>query len=76
MNNKLRKELDIAVDTLNSSRDIINNVMFEENMALSNVPVQLLNSERFSRMEERVDEMSCVIDDIDEIIDRIKEVKE
>jgi len=73
MNNDRRKNLKKAVKMINEARDIVDDVMNEEQMAFDNLPEGLQEAERGIEMEDNVSELESITSDIDEIVERIEE---
>lgn len=69
MNNVRRKKLNTAKALLDQARDIINDVMMDEENAFDNLSEGLQQTMRGEQMEENVSEMEEAIDKIDEAVE-------
>ena len=69
MNEKRRKRLNNALNLLEQCENIVDQVRDEELDAISNYPENLQGTDKFDLMEQAVDNM-------DDAIDRISEVRE
>ena len=76
MNKTRRAELQRAIELIDKARDLIDNVVTEEEEAYENLPENLQNSERGEQMQEYMYALGGVIDRLDEVIDDITEVTE
>lgn len=75
MNNARRIELCKAKKLIGEARDIIEDVMNDEEMAFDNLPEGLQQTMRGETMEENVDILSEMLDNIDDVIDKFDEVE-
>lgn len=73
MNKDKRKRLSRAVELLTEAKNIIEEVMDEEQGGFDNMSEWLQASERGQQMEEAIDNMSSAIDSIDEAAEYIDE---
>ena len=74
MNKIRRAKLQKAYNQLDNIKDIINDVMEEEQESFDNLSEGLQMSERGERMEENVDTLSEIIDSLDEVRSQIDDV--
>lgn len=75
MNNERRKKIRIAKTLIDQARDIIYDVMSDEENAFDNLSEGLQQTMRGERMEENVREMEEAIDKIDEAVDCLDEIE-
>lgn len=73
MNKKRRGSLKQALDLINTADDIIQNALYEEQDCLDNLPENLMESDRYSKMESTVDELEQAIDYIENIRSSVEE---
>ena len=73
MNSKRRAYLKSAVDMLRQSKSIVERAQEEEQDALDNLPENLEDSERYSKMENAADSLSDACDALDEAIGLIED---
>ena len=73
MNNKRRAYLKAAVDMIRKSKNIVEYAQEEEQDALDNLPENLEDSERYSKMENAADSLSDACDALDEAIGLIED---
>lgn len=73
MNNERRKKLKEAVNFINEAKDIVDDVMNEEQMAFDNLPEGLQEADRGYEMEENVSELESITEDMDDIAERLGE---
>lgn len=66
MNNQRRSDLRSAITYLDKAISIISDVMFKERLAIENVPENLQETERFSKMEDSMDLMGDAMDNVKE----------
>ena len=71
MNNKRRKELLKAIDAIEATLGIVNNVKDEEEDAMYNYPENLQGTEIYETMEVAVDTMEEVISAIEDAVDSL-----
>lgn len=64
LNKRRRFALQSAINQLSIAIDSASDVMEEERMMLDNVPDNLREAERFSSMEDGIDDMRDAIDDM------------
>lgn len=74
MNNVRRKKLKEAKALLDQARDIINDIMMDEENAFDNLSEGLQQTMRGEQMEENVGEMEEAIDKIDEAFECLDNV--
>ncbi len=67
MNAKRRDVLKRAMGYLSTAKDLIEDARDEEQECLDNMPENLFGSERYSKMEEAVDNLNSALDYFDEI---------
>ena len=75
MNNERRKKIKYATSLLNQARDIINDVMSDEDLAFNNLSEGLQCTLRDEQMENNVSEMEEAIDNIDEAMDNLNNLE-
>ena len=73
MNSKRRAYLKSAVDMLRQSKSIVERAQEAEQDALDNLPENLEDSERYSKMENAADSLSDACDALDEAIGLIED---
>lgn len=73
MNKKRRSNLKQALDLINTAGDIIQNALYEEQDCLDNLPENLMESDRYSKIESTVDELEQAIDYIENIRSSVEE---
>ena len=76
MNRDKRKRLDVAITLLNQARDIVDEVLNEEQEGFDNLTEGLQASERGQQMECAVTNLNDAIDNIDGAISYIEEAQE
>ena len=74
MNKQKREELAKAGTFLTKARELVSIVRDKEQDDLDNFPENLQSCDRYSLMEDAVDELESVIDEIDSASDRINEL--
>ena len=74
MNRKRREMVLSAISTLESAKDVLDDVLYEETDAMENIPENLQSSERYEKMEENVDILQDAIDDINEAIEKLSDI--
>ena len=73
MNRKRREILKRAKDHLGTASVLISQALDEEEDSLDNLPENLMESERYEKMENAVDALNDASDGIDEGIEKINE---
>lgn len=76
MNERRRKRLNRAINLLNQARDLVDAVRDEESDAMSNMPENFQDTERYEKMENAVDNLDEAIDNIDEAISQVESASE
>ena len=71
MNRERRARLRDAVALLDKSREVLSDVLFDEEMAFDSIPENLQNSDRYSDMEDGINTISQALDDIEGISEDI-----
>lgn len=71
MNRERRARLRDAVALLDKSREVLSDVLFDEEMAFDSIPENLQNGERYSDMEDGINTISQALDDIVDISEDI-----
>lgn len=72
MNEKRRKRLSNALSLLEQCENIVDQVRDEELDAISNYPENLQGTDKFDSMEQAVDNMDDAIDKISEVRESIQ----
>ena len=73
MNNARRKKLSMAGDILDNAKALVEEVMYEEEDALGNMPENLENSDQAEAMEEAIANLDSAITSIEEAQEAIEE---
>ena len=76
MNKERRKELQKAVEHLQTASDIIQSCMADEQDYLDNMPENLQGSERYEMAENAVDCLESASDGLDDIISNVESAME
>lgn len=76
MNAKRRETLKRAINYLSTAKDLIEEARDEEQECLDNMPENLFGSERYSKMEEAVDNLNSALDYFDEIEEHLDSAAE
>lgn len=74
MNNKQRKRLKEAKTYLDNALNIVSTIKDEEQDKLDNTPENLQNSERYTTMENAIDELEEAIESIEQASENIDNV--
>ena len=74
MNNNQRKKLKEAQTHLGMALDIVSTIRDEEQDKLDNTPENLQNSERYTIMENAIDELEEAVDNIEQATECINNV--
>lgn len=73
MNDKRRGKLQRAIDFIERAYGIIDDVRFEEQDSMDNIPETLQGSERYVRMEDACDALERAYDYCDSAIDALSD---
>lgn len=73
MNDKRRGKLQRAIDFIERAYGIIDDVRFEEQDSMDNIPETLQGSERYARMEDACDALERAYDYCDSAIDALSD---
>lgn len=76
MNNARRKELEKALEKIGEAKDIIQNVLDEEQDAFYNMPESFQEGERGERMQEAIGNLEGAVDSLDEVESYIEDAQE
>ncbi len=63
-----------SIDKINKAKSIIDDVSIEEEMAMENMPENLQETERYTSMEENVENLQASSDLLDEVLEYIEEI--
>ncbi len=74
MNKSRRIRIDKALILLEQAKDIIYDVMNEEDISFNSLSEGLQQTMRGEQMEENINEMEEVIDKLDESVDSLKNI--
>lgn len=74
MNNTRRQRLKEANKKLAEVIDVIEDVKYEEEDALDNMPENLQNSDRYEEIENNVDALGDIYDELQELQDRLSDL--
>lgn len=74
MNIARRKRLAEALTLLESAKDVIEEVMEEEQEAFDNLPESLQGADRGVEMEEYIGDLENAVDSLDDLLDVIGEI--
>ena len=72
MNENRRREISRAISHLEMAKNIVSDVLFEEQNALDNMPENLQSSSRYEAMESAVDALSDAESSIDEAVEYLE----
>lgn len=75
MNKTRRQKLEMAGDMLDRAKNMVEEVMAEEQDALGNIPENLENSDRAEAMEEAISNLDSAIQSIEEAEEAIDEAR-
>lgn len=67
MNNARRKELEKALEKIGEAKDIIQNVLDEEQEAFDNMPESFQTGERGEKMTDAIYEMDNAISNLEDV---------
>lgn len=73
MNNARRKKLTNALSLLDSASEILSRVAEEEQDCLDNLPENFQSTDQYEKMEDAVSLLESVVEDIDDVSDRIRD---
>lgn len=73
MNKDKRKRLDVAISLLNQAKDVVEDVMNEEQEGFGNLTEGLQASDRGQQMEEAIGNMESAIASIEDAVEYIEE---
>lgn len=71
-----RVKLNAVIEALRTLKDNVEEILDEEDTAMSNMPESLQESDRYYAMEDACDSMSDAMDAIDEAIDSLESAVE
>lgn len=74
MNKSRRDMLSRSIDRINEAKNLIDDVSIEEEMAMENMPENLQETERYTSMEENVENLQASSDLLDEVLEYIEEI--
>lgn len=74
MNKSRRNRLGTALEYIEKAQSIIEDVKYEEEDSLSNMPENLEFSERYSDMENNADDLDAALSNIEEVKTEIIDV--
>ena len=63
-----------SIDRINEAKNLIDDVSIEEEMAMENMPENLQETERYTSMEENVENLQSSSDLLDEVLEYIEEI--
>lgn len=63
-----------SIDRINEAKNLIDDVSIEEEMAMENMPENLQETERYTSMEENVENLQASSDLLDEVLEYIEEI--
>lgn len=63
-----------SIDKINKAKNLIDDVSIEEEMAMENMPENLQETERYTSMEENVENLQASSDLLDEVLEYIEEI--
>lgn len=69
MNKQNRKELQKALDLLNSANEIITSIKEQEEEKYENLPEGIQESERGEKFQENIDNLDYAISDLENVIE-------
>lgn len=75
MNNERRKKINQVKNLLEQAKDIINDVLSDEDLAFNNLSEGLQCTMRGEQMESNVSEMEEAIDNIDNVLDNLNNIE-
>lgn len=76
MNDKKRQKLSKAMSLLREAAGYVDDVKYDEDDALSNMPENLQYSDRYEKIEKAVDALESASESIESAIDSIDEATE
>lgn len=74
MNKKRRQWLETIINKLEEQRDELESLQQEEQDAYDNLPASIACTERGEQMKENADNLETAKDDLDNIIDNLRDV--
>lgn len=74
MNKQDRKELQKALDFLNSANEIITSIKEQEEEKYENLPESIQDSEKGERFQENIDNLDYAISDLESVIEYVDNV--
>lgn len=74
INKQRRNSIRNAINLLERSADLIDDVRMDEQYALDNIPENLQNSEQYDAMEEAVDVLESAVSDIKDLKDDLERI--
>lgn len=72
MNTSQRKTLSKVVSYLVLSRDLVDQLKFNEEYSLGNIPESLLDTQRARTMEDAIDTFDSSIDTLNELVEDLQ----
>lgn len=74
INKQRRNSIRNAINLLERSADLIDDVRMDEQYALDNIPENLQNSEQYDAMEEAVDVLESAVSDIKDLKEDLERI--
>ena len=72
MNAKRRKQVAEAITHIGNAKEILESVLDEEQDAMDNMPESLMDTDRYSHMEDAVESIESAIDLLDDAVDDLQ----
>jgi hypothetical protein len=76
MNNRRREKIQEVIESLEHNKELIEEIMNEEQEYLDNIPENFQVSPKAEEAEEAVNKLECVMDNVDEAIENLVEAAE
>lgn len=76
MNKARRKELNEVIEKINDAKELLENIMCDEEEYRDNMPENLQSSERYEQAEAACDAMQEALDQLEEAITNIESAQE
>lgn len=74
MNKQDRKELQKALDFLNSANEILTSIRDQEEEKFENLPEGIQDSERGESFQENIDSLDYAVSDLESVVEYIENV--
>lgn len=74
MNNQRRKRLRKARLYVTTAKEIGQDILYEEESCLNNIPDSFFDTEKYKQIEENVERLEELVDQMEEVVDMMDEI--